>query len=109
MKFPLFFAVILFCGTQKTATAQEITYSAPIKADDRNMNFEILGNFSGNLLIYKNIYKTHEIAVYDNNMTLQQNVKLDFISDRTSNIDFITYPDHFIMIWQYEKRKCHLL
>jgi hypothetical protein len=103
MKFPLFALIVLLCGPVKNAAAQEITYSEAVKADDRNMNFEVLGNFSGNLLIYKNIYKTHEIAVYDNNMALQQTVKLDFISDRTSNIDFITYPGYFIMVWQFEK------
>ena len=103
MKFLSFFLIILFCGPLKNAHAQEITYSEVEKADGRNMDFEILGNFSGNFPIYKGIFKTHEIAVYDENMVLKQNVKLDFISDRVSNIDFITYPRYFVMVWEYER------
>ncbi|MBK8609053.1 MAG: hypothetical protein IPL84_03700 [Chitinophagaceae bacterium] len=30
-------------------------------------------------------------------------VKLDLYPERTYNIDFIAYPDHFFMIYQYQK------
>ena len=91
---------ILFCTI---SFAQTITYSEVEKADSRNMNFEILGNFSNNFLVYKNLNKRQDIIIYDNNMSIKESIKLDFISDRTYNIDFITYPDHFLMVWQYEK------
>ena len=104
MKFRLFFLTVLLCsGAYYRAGAQDITYSEVERADSRNMNFEILGNFSGNFLIYKDLYKRQELTIYDNNMAIKQEIKLDFISDKTSNIDFINYPDYFIMIWQYEK------
>ncbi len=83
--------------------AQNITYSEVEKADSRNMNFEILGNFSDNLLVYKNLNKRQALTIYNNNMAIKENIKLDFISDRTYNIDFVTYPDHFLMVWEYEK------
>lgn len=83
--------------------SQNITYSEVERADSRNMNFEILGNFSGNFLVYKNLNKRQSLTIYDNNMAIKENIKLDFISDRTNNIDFITYPDRFLMVWQFEK------
>ena len=83
--------------------SQNITYSEVERADSRNMNFEILGNFSDKFLVYKNLNKRQALTIYDNNMAIKENIKLDFISDRTYNIDFVTYPDHFLMVWQYEK------
>ena len=83
--------------------AQNITYSEVEKADSRNMNFEILGNFSDNFLVYKNLNRRQTLTIYDNNMAIKENIKLDFISDRTNNIDFLTYPNYFLMVWQYEK------
>ncbi len=83
--------------------AQNITYSDVEKADSKNLNFEILGKFSNNLLIYKNIFRTHKLSIYDNDMMLKETIKLDFISDKTNNIDFINYPENFLMVWQYQK------
>ena len=97
----LLFAFLLHVGF--ISSAQSITYSEVEKADSRNMNFEILGNFSDNFLVYKNLNKRQNLTVYDNSMSIKEEIKLDFISDRTFNIDFITYPDHFLMVWQYEK------
>ena len=77
--------------------AQAITYSEVEKADSRNMNFEILGNFSNNFLIYKNLNKRQNLTLYDDNMFIKESIDLDFISDRTYNIDFVTYPDHFLI------------
>ena len=95
------FCTFLFCITD--VFAQNITYSEVEKADSRNMNFEILGNFSNNLLVYKNLNKRQLLTIYDNSMAIKADIKLDFISDRTYNIDFVTYPDHFLTVWQYEK------
>lgn len=85
------------------AICQLVTYSDIVKEDSKNMNFEILGNFNGNYLIYKNLARKHKISIYDDDMTLINTVKLDFISEKTFNVDFITYPDHFVLIYQYQK------
>ena len=53
-----YISVFIFSFFQLTAllsSAQSITYSEVEKADSRNMNFEILGNFSNNYLVYKNL------------------------------------------------------
>ncbi len=101
MKRNFFLIVALFFSCTINSFSQNITYSEVEKADSRNMNFEILGNFSDNFLVYKNLNRRQALTVYDNNMAIKENIKLDFISDRTYNIDFLTYPDHFLMVWQY--------
>ncbi len=95
--------ILFFYAVPQIITAQNITYSAVEKADSRNLSFEILGRFSDNILVYKNIFKQHKITIYNNDMTIKEEVKLDFISERTTNIDFIKYPHSVIMIWQFEK------
>ncbi len=99
----VFILFIFFSGNINKGLAQGITYSEVEKADSRNMNFEILGNFSNNFLVYKNLNKRQSLTIYGNDMAIKESIKLDFISDRTYNIDFITYPDRFLMVWQYEK------
>jgi hypothetical protein len=53
--------------------------------------------------VYKNIRSNHKINIYDKEMNTLETVKLNFIPDRTFNIDFVSYPDYFIMIYQYQK------
>ena len=36
-------------------------------------------------------------------MHITDNIKLDFISDKAFNLDFISYPDYFFIIYQYQK------
>lgn len=100
-RFLLFIFVTLF--STAGGFAQTITYSEIERSDNRNANFEIIGRFNDNFLIYKNIYKRQEFTVYNNDMSIKENVKLDYVSDKTENIDFISYPDHVFMIWQYQK------
>ncbi len=103
MKFNVFLLVAAFFSFAISGYSQNLTYSEVERADSRNMNFEILGNFSNNFLVYKNLNKRQSLTIYDNNMSIKETVDLDFISDRTFNIDFVTYPDRFLMVWQFEK------
>lgn len=98
----LFLLASVFSGVHYTS-AQTITYSEVEKADNRNLNFEILGNYSGNFLVFKSQNRRRELTIYDNLMSIKQNIKLDFISDKAFNIDFVTSPENFLMVWQYEK------
>jgi hypothetical protein len=101
LKFIIAISILVLANTN--TKAQNITYSEVEKNDNRNMNFEILGKFSDNILIYKNLNRSHKISIYDNVMAIKESIKLDFVSDRTINIDFIKYTDNFLMIWQYER------
>ncbi len=85
------------------ASSQSIIYADILRADDRSSNFEILGTIDGDLLVYKNRGNNHKLTVYDNAMKVKDNVNLDFIPGRTFNLDFITYPDYFYAIYQYQK------
>ena len=100
------FAVILFflffIVPQKLA-AQEIIYSDYNHEDNRDINFEILGKMNNSYIIYKNIRWKHMLAIYDDDMKIKKSIRLKFVPDKTFNIDFITYADHFYMIYQYQK------
>lgn len=103
MKIAFLFFTLLATSFSLKTTAQNITYSEVERADSRSLNFEILGKFADNFLVYKNLNRSHKLTVYDYSMVIKETIKLDFISDRTSNIDFVTYPDYFLMVWQYQK------
>ncbi len=103
MKTIFLFLTAIFCVRSTDTRAQNIIYSEVEKNDNRHMVFEILGNFSGDFLIYKNNNRRQFLTIYDNMMAVKKNIKLDFISEKTFNIDFVKYPDYFIMVWQYEK------
>jgi len=85
------------------ASAQRITYAEILNDDSRNMTFEILGNFNENYLIYKNNDRKHRITVYGNDMNIKEDIRLDFIPDRVFNLDFVSYPSTFIMVYQYQR------
>ena len=83
--------------------AQSVAVSDFDREDTRDMNFEIIGKMNSNILVYKNIRSNHKISIFDKEMNTLETVKLDFVPDRTFNIDFIAYPDYFFMIYQYQK------
>ncbi len=82
---------------------QKVIYTEPQKKDNASMKFEILGKFSSGLLVYKNVSRQHSIAVYDKEMQLLSENNLDFIPDKIIDIDFVCYPDHLFIIYQYQK------
>ena len=95
--------VILFISLPGKLSAQEITYSEFNNEDNRDINFEILGKMNDHYIIYKNSRGKHNLAFYDNDLRITKTMRLSFIPDKTFNIDFITYPDYFFMIYQYQK------
>ncbi len=93
--------VVIFSGT--ALKAQVVKISDFDREDTRDMSFEIIGKLNNNVLVYKNIRSKHKVNIYDKDMNTLETVRLDFIPERTFNIDFIPYPDHFFMIYQYQK------
>jgi hypothetical protein len=83
--------------------AQSVAISDFDRDDTRDMNFEIIGKMNNNILVYKNIRSNHKISIFDKEMNTLETVKLDFVPDKTFNIDFVSYPDYFLMIYQYQK------
>lgn len=87
----------------QAAVAQRITYSQPQREDDyRNTEVEIIGKVGDNILVYKNNRDKYTLSIFDDDMKLKKNVPLSFLPDHILNADFITYPDYFQMIFQYQ-------
>lgn len=84
--------------------AQSVAYSEPDGGDFRQSDFEILGKFSNNILIFKNLRSSYAVTVYDVNMKEKERVKLEFLPDKIINPDFIAYPDFLYMFYQYQKK-----
>lgn len=99
----LAFCVIMISAV--SASAQRIVYSEPDKDDTRRMNFEVIGKMANNFLVYKNTRGDNYICIYDNDMKLVDKVKQEYMpEERLINVDFFAYPDHFYMIYQYQKK-----
>ncbi len=96
--------LLLFCSFCYHSFSQEIIYSQPEPEDVRYMNFDVIGKVGGNFLVYKNVRNRFGIGVYDNNMKLKDKINLDFLPDRTINVDFVAYPDFAYIIYQFQRK-----
>ena len=96
--------IILLLSAQITS-AQNVLFSEIQKKDNKNIKFEILGKVEGHYLVYKNISRTHFLSTYDAQMQLIETNALDFLPENLFDIDFIRYPDYFIVLYQYQKNK----
>src|SRR5258706_668765 len=98
------FSLIILIIAGRSAIAQKIMYSEPERDDSRRMNFEIIGKFGSNYLIYKNPRNRDYICVYDNEMKQTGKVEMDYIpDDRLINVDFFPFNDFTYVIYQYQK------
>jgi hypothetical protein len=96
--------ILLLLLLPTAVLCQQVTYSDFQQEDSRDINFEVIGKMNGNFLVYKNIRWRHKINIFGDDMKIKETIKLDFIPDRTFNVDFVIYPSHFYMIYQYQKR-----
>jgi hypothetical protein len=94
------FVYLLFVSLAKS---QNITYSVVHTENSRDVSFEILGKVGPNYLVYKNVGWKSIIQVFDGNMKELSNERLKIMPDQTLNVDFVTYPDYFVMVYQYKK------
>ncbi len=99
----IFFCFVFFFGcTSGDLKAQTIRYS-PNRNEDFTGAIEILGKVGGNYLVYKNFGWKNVIQVFDSRMNEISNNRIKFMPDNTFNVDFVVYPDHFLMVYQYKK------
>lgn len=99
----LFFCCLLILVGIMT-NGQSITYSEPERTDSRQLNFEIIGKLNEHYLIYKNYRSKYSISVYDDNMDVINDIPLEFMPEKTLNVNFIPYDDFAWMIYQYQKK-----
>lgn len=103
MKGIIYVACLLFASS--FSFAQRITFSEPQKDDNRNINFDIIGKMKNNILVFKNAKGKYAVSVYDaEDMVLKEKVDLDFIPDKTFNVDYIAFGDNFYFIYQYQRK-----
>ena len=84
--------------------SQKITFSDVLKENSREMDFEIIGKVSGNILVFKNVSSSYAVSIYKGDMDMKEKIELDFIPSKSFNVDFIVYPEFFFMIYQYQKK-----
>lgn len=99
----IFYTLITLLSIQ-FSFAQRIVYSEPDRDDLRNMSFDIIGKINGKILVYKTAHDNHFINLYDADMKLVDKFKIDYLSDRVFNVDFVAYADFAYMFYQYQKR-----
>ena len=104
MNFKILLLQIVAAFTFLTLSAQKISYSEPERDDNKRTNFEILGKIGSNYLVYKNNRNEHALSVYAGDMRLISKRDLNPANERWINIDFISYPDHAWMIYQYQQK-----
>ncbi len=96
--------IICFCVLPFFSTSQKITYAEPESEDSRSLQFDIVGKTGGNFHVFKQVRNKFAISVYDNQMKLIDRVPLDFLPEKSFNVDFINYPDYNYLVYQYQKR-----
>ena len=84
--------------------SQTITFSDLVKENARNADYQVIGKMKGNILILKNYKPDYTISIYDSEMQLKEEEKLDFLPDGTFHIDLIPGIDSFYLIYQYKKK-----
>ena len=100
----IFFLLISVLLSGSQLAAQRVVYSEPNKDDLRQTNFEIIGRYGSNTLVYKNLRTRNVISVYDADMKETSRLSLEYLNERMLNVDFISYPDYAWMIYQYQKK-----
>jgi hypothetical protein len=103
MKF-LVTAVLAFMLLSVQSNAQRVVYAEPDKDDVRSVNFEVIGKYNNQFLVYKNYRELHYICLYDNEMKMAEKEKLEFMPERVLNVEFVTYPDFYYMFYQYQRK-----
>src|SRR5690606_26575207 len=73
------------------------------REDNSQINFEILGKVGPNYIVYKKVRWKHMLQVFNKDMIQLSNERMSFLPDKVFNVDFVTYPDHFILIFQYQQ------
>jgi hypothetical protein len=96
--------VLLIFFLALSSGAQRIFYSEPDRDDLRQMRFEILGKYNNLYTVYKNVRNRHFVCIYDSEMKIKEKTELDFIPERTFNVDVFSNPEQVLLFYQYQKK-----
>ncbi len=81
--------------------AQEVFYSAPQKEELKTLNFDIIGQYHNETLIFKNTKQRSYVSVYDEQMKLLRDVELDFMPNNVMEANVLAYPTSSYIFYQY--------
>ena len=84
--------------------AQQIQYSDPLKDNSNNINFDIIGKFSKNIVVLKKNSWRYDLNVFNDSMQLQETIDLDFLPSRTLHVDYAAFPNHFFLVYHFQKK-----
>ena len=102
MKKLFYFLILMSCI--QFSFAQKIIYTEPDHDDLRDLSYDIIGKMNGKILVYKTAQNSHFISVYDAEMKQIDKFKLEYLTERVFNVDFIAFTDFAYMFYQYQKR-----
>ncbi len=95
---------LLLLGNISNTQAQQITYTDLSNAESIRTEFEIIGKVGDRVLVFKNDRSERKITVYNQDLRLIENVPLEYLGQKWINVDFIPYPDHVWMVYQYQEK-----
>lgn len=87
-----------------TVLAQKLVYSEPDRNEARQTNFEIIGQYGTQYLVFKNFRNSNYISVYDQQMKLVKNTEMPYMPDKTIEATFVAYPNHSYLFYQFQKK-----
>lgn len=101
----LFIPILLLAATIPPAVAQHVMYADVNKADVQRMNFEIIGKIANNYLVYKEVKGNNFINVYNESMSLLEEVPINNLPDAKSLLDLSFFAGHRSanMIYQFQQ------
>lgn len=83
--------------------AQRVVYSEPINNENSRMNFEVVGRQGDHYIVYKQVQSRHLLGVYNDDMSLESNNRIETIPSKTFKVDVVSYPGYFYLIYQYNR------
>jgi hypothetical protein len=95
---------IFLCCLAQVGFSQQIAYSEIDKNETKQINFDIIGKYGNNVLVFKNTKSSSYISVYDPVMKLVANRQLEFIPNKVIEYDILPFGDFSYLFYQYQQR-----
>lgn len=86
-----------------SSAGQQLHFSSPVREEDENINFEILGRADSVYVVYKKVRWKHIITCYDREMRAVAGRRLDFLPEKTFQVDPVLLNGFVFLVYQYQK------
>ena len=99
MKFKNFILLIMLI-TPILGISQQINYSEPGKNNSNPFYIETIGKIEDNFLICTLEKNKYQLEIYNDELKLKDKISLDFIPHEIDKINFISYPNSLLVLFQ---------